>query len=143
MSVPASYPRPEDFDAEEPEAAEVDAFKGRQQVGELEGPAALVALLASDIPSVLCGAANALYNLALDAANADALLPLGALPKLMGLLEKPSELYDKIRGFILKAKKAFTILDKIFGLRYDKKFAKKRGKFVPRIKGGTAKKSRR
>ena len=58
--------RPEDFDAEEPEAAEIDALRGRRQVGELEGPAALVELLSSTHPSVLCGAANALYNLALD-----------------------------------------------------------------------------
>ena len=47
-------------------------------------------LLDSDKPSVLCGAANALYNLALDSANADELLPLGALPKLCGLLEHES-----------------------------------------------------
>ena len=58
--------RPEDFDAEEPEAAEVDAFKGRQQVGELEGPSHLVALLGSEHASVLCDAANALYNLSME-----------------------------------------------------------------------------
>ena len=79
--------RPEDFDAEDPEAAELDALRGRKQVGELEGPASLVNLLGSSHPSVLCGAANALFNLALDGPNADALLPLGALPKLCGLLE--------------------------------------------------------
>jgi hypothetical protein len=79
--------RPEDFDAEDPESAELDALRGRLQVGELEGAATLVQLLGSDEPSVICGAANALYNLALDATNADQLLPLGALPKLCGLLE--------------------------------------------------------
>ena len=28
--------RPEDFDAEEPEVAEYDAVRGRQQIGDLE-----------------------------------------------------------------------------------------------------------
>lgn len=79
--------RPEDFDAEEPEVAEYDAVRGRQQIGDLEGCAQLVALLDSDEPPVLRDAANALYNLALFQPNADSLLQLGGLPKLCGGLE--------------------------------------------------------
>ena len=78
--------RPEDFDAEEPEAAEAEAIAGRKQVAQLKGCAPLVKLLDAEAPMVICGAANALYNLALDEENADALLPLGALPKLCALL---------------------------------------------------------
>ena len=74
------HARPEDFDAEEPEAAEVDAIKGREQIASLEGCAPLVKLLDSASVEVICGAANALFNLALHGENADALLPLGALP---------------------------------------------------------------
>lgn len=79
--------RPEDFDAEDPEAAELDALRGRHEVNELGGPAQLVALLSSADPQVLCDCAAALRNLALDASIADSLLPFGALPQLMGLLE--------------------------------------------------------
>ena len=50
--------RPEDFDAEEPEAAEQDALRGRMEVGDLQGCAQLVALLDSDQPPVLCGASE-------------------------------------------------------------------------------------
>ena len=82
-----SYPRPEDYDAEEPEAAELDALRGRKEAAELDGPKDLVALLDNKNASVLIGAANALFNLALDPPNADALLPLGALPKLAAHLE--------------------------------------------------------
>jgi hypothetical protein len=83
------YPRPEDFDAEEPEIAERDALRGRQEIGDLEGCAQLVALLDSDQPPVLRDGANALYNLSLLGANADSLLTLGGLPKLCVGLEHP------------------------------------------------------
>ena len=73
--------------AEEPEAAELDALRGRKEAAELDGPKDLVALLDNKNASVLIGAANALFNLALDPPNADALLPLGALPKLAAHLE--------------------------------------------------------
>lgn len=76
--------RPEDYDAEEPEKAEVVAVGGRQQVASLEGVSKLVTLLDAEQPLVLCDAANALYNLALLPANAEALRP--ALPKLAACL---------------------------------------------------------
>ena len=42
MAAPYSPPltggRPEDFDAEEPEVAELDALRGRQEGGQLEEP---------------------------------------------------------------------------------------------------------
>ena len=52
-----SYPRPEDYDAEEPEAAELDALRGRKEAAELDGPKDLVALLDNKNASVLIGAA--------------------------------------------------------------------------------------
>ena len=79
--------RAEDLDAEEPEAAERDAIRGRQEIADLDGCKQLVVLLDSDQPPVLCGSANALYNLSLYKANADSLLQLGGLPKLCGGLE--------------------------------------------------------
>ena len=79
--------RPEDFDAEEPETAEADAIKGRRQLHDLQGIAPLTKLLQSEAPAVLCGAANALYNLCLVRENAEALLPLGTLGRLCNLLD--------------------------------------------------------
>ena len=83
--------RPEDYDAEEPELAERHAAAGRRAVGQLDGCAQLVRLLDSDQPAVVVGAANALYNLALHGENADALLPLGALPRLCAHLDHEEE----------------------------------------------------
>ena len=79
--------RPEDYDAEEPEAAEEQAVIGRAQANALQACAPLVKLLDAELPSVICGAANALFNLTIAPENADALLPMGALPKLCLLLD--------------------------------------------------------
>ena len=42
-----SYPRPEDYDAEEPEAAELDALRGRKEAAELDAEAAELYNMAS------------------------------------------------------------------------------------------------
>ena len=75
-----SQQRAEDFEAEEPELSEADAIRGRQHVADLRGCAPIVKLLESSNASVLCGAANALFNLTLSVDNADSLLELEALP---------------------------------------------------------------
>ena len=79
--------RAEDFEAEEPELAEADAIRGRQNVADLKGTAAVARLLESSNASVLCGAANALFNLTLLAENADSLLDLDALGKVTAHLD--------------------------------------------------------
>lgn len=73
--------RAEDFDAEEPELAEQDGKRGRLKVAELEGILPLVKLLDSTSAPVLTGAGNALYNLTLQAENAETLLQLQGMPK--------------------------------------------------------------
>ena len=80
----------EEYNAEEPEAAEADAALGRREVADLGGATKLVELiLNSELPPVLCGAAAALFNLALEPANVAALIELGALPRLIALLGHP------------------------------------------------------
>eukprot|EP00965_Chrysotila_dentata_P237989 6202226-Pleurochrysis_carterae.AAC.1 len=73
-------------DPELVDEAEAEAAAARRRVAALDGCRPLVGLLdASDAP-VLLGAGSALFNLAIERENADALLRLGALPKLQALI---------------------------------------------------------
>lgn len=92
--------RPEDYDAEDPEKAELVAVGGREEAADLESVVPLVALLDAVQPSVVCDAANALYNLSLLPRNAAALQP--ALSKLASHLgHKSSTVRAAIAGTLM------------------------------------------
>ena len=76
----------DEFEVDEPDLAEIEAARGRHEVATLEGVRPLLNLLDSPVPAVLTSAANALFNLTIEAENADMVREAGGLAKLHGLL---------------------------------------------------------
>ena len=64
------------------DAAEAHAANARKQMAALNACKDIVMLLSAESVPVLAGAASALFNLALDSANAEALHSLGAMQQL-------------------------------------------------------------